>query len=504
MNKKLKTPNVFASFTAKQKIIVYSIIGIFTLVFCSISLVNHYLFRTSAYDLGIYNQVLYSYAHFKISHTPIQQPLIFHIFADHFEPIFILFAPLYYLFGSYTLLVIQIALIVAGGIGMLRFAWLISKSFNLSVAILVQFYGMWGVYSALSFDFHNNVTAAMLLPWLLVFIEEKKIKPALIIWILMLFSKENMALFTGFVCLGLGLHYFKQKPLRNLLFGAGVLSFIYFVVVVKLFIPFFLPDDTPYLYESHYKALGNGFGDVLMRFMAEPGYVFSLLFEHPNKELFYAGIKSEFHFAILVCGGVFLFFKPQFLFMLIPIYAQKLFISDATRWGINYHYSIELVPVVSAATLFFIHQNLSSTKLKLFLPWLVVMSTLLHTQSKIKSRTSIWYDALYTNFLLPQHYQTHFDVNKAKQQLKRFNNNESISAQTDLVPWLANRDSIYLYPATSHARYIVLAPGTRAYPYNDSTYYANLDTLYKSAYWKAVETADTLKIFERVTPNIKQ
>jgi uncharacterized membrane protein len=78
---------MFASLSPKHKLIVYIVLAFFALVYASISLVNHYVFRTNGYDLGIYNQILYSYAHFKISLAPIQQPLINHIYADHFEPI---------------------------------------------------------------------------------------------------------------------------------------------------------------------------------------------------------------------------------------------------------------------------------------------------------------------------------------------------------------------------------------------------------------------------------
>jgi hypothetical protein len=94
-------------------------------------------------------------------------------------------------------------------------------------------------------------------------------------------------------------------------------------------------------------------------------------------------------------------------------------------------------------------------------------------------------------------------VNKAKEQLLQFNHNESISAQTDLVPRLTNRDSIYLYPKIYNARYILLAPGTRTYPLSDSIYKAYLDTLSKSIYWRAIDTGNAIKIFERVASNTK-
>ena len=81
---------LFTNFTPKQRISIWMIISTFTFIFCSISIVNHYLFRTEAFDLGVYNNMIYSYSHFKFNYTTIQQPNVWHAFSDHFEPIFFL------------------------------------------------------------------------------------------------------------------------------------------------------------------------------------------------------------------------------------------------------------------------------------------------------------------------------------------------------------------------------------------------------------------------------
>ena len=39
---------------------------------------------------------------------------------------------------------------------------------------VVHFFSMWGIYSALSYDYHDNVMAAMFVPWLFYFFVEKK------------------------------------------------------------------------------------------------------------------------------------------------------------------------------------------------------------------------------------------------------------------------------------------------------------------------------------------
>ncbi len=487
------------NFTPKQRISIWMIIAIFTLIFCSISIVNHYLFRTEAFDLGIYNNIIYSYSHFKFNYTTIQQPIVWHAFSDHFEPIFFLFAPLNYLFGSYTLLYVQIALIIMGGLGMMLWAKEVTENNNLAIAILFQFYSMWGVYSALSFDFHNNVTAAMLVPWLALFIHQQQWKKVIIIWILMLSCKENMALYTAFVCAGFTLHYFKEPTKRNNLLLLSVTSFIYFFVTIKVIIPHFQVHGTGYLYNNMYKSLGNTPTEIMDNVINRPGYLFAQIFENFIDNPTYNGIKSETHFAVLLSGGIFLIYRPQFLVMLIPIYVQKMFNQEPTKWGINYHYSIEFVPIICMATISFL-KDFTLPVFKKKTPWLIAIITLVFTFSKLDSRVSFWYDKGISRFYQGLHYSQNYDSDALREQLKQlqFTATEKISAQNNLVPHLANRTHIYQYPYLGEAEYIILSPPTKTFPLNQEEYQYALDTLTTSTSWKPIHNTEVLIVYKRL------
>ncbi len=485
-------------YSTKQRLTIYSIVGLFALIFCSISLVNHYLFRTFAFDLGIYNNMLYSYAHFKLNYTPLQQPLVYHAFADHFEPIFFLFAPFYWIFGSYTLLIIQIILVIFGGIGAMKFAQLHSNNNILSITILIQFYAMWGVYSALAFDFHNNITAAMLVPWVMVFAQQKNIKALIIAWALILLSKENMALYGIFVCLGLALHYFKDKQLRNLFLILTTASAVYFVLVVKIFIPSFQQPGAGYFYDGMYRSIGTTPKEILSNVISRPGYLFRLLFENFSGESIYDGIKKELHVSVLVSGGVFLLFRPQFLVMLIPIYAQKLFNSDPARWGINYHYSIEFVPILTACTSVFITSIKIKNNYQYYLGLMVALLTGYYTYLKIENRVSTWYDKNNVMFYDKSRYQSLFNVGQLHKDIKQYvtDDIDSLAAQNVLVPHLANRTHIYMFPNTVNANYILLAPQTNTYPLKDN-YLNCVDTLKQSKYWQLTDSTASILLFKR-------
>ena len=151
--------------------------ALFSLWYAAISFVNHHLLRTFAYDLGIKNQAIWDYAHFRWNYNSIMAELNgeINVLANHFEPVIALFSPLYWVFGHYTLLVVQWAAILLGG----RAIWLLfqerlpAKPLYALLGI-VSFYSFFGVFSALSFDFHTNVVAAMWVPWLFLAFYKKQ------------------------------------------------------------------------------------------------------------------------------------------------------------------------------------------------------------------------------------------------------------------------------------------------------------------------------------------
>src|SRR6476620_4958201 len=81
---------------------------VFGIIYALISLVNHYNFRTYALDLGMVNHAVYDYAHFRKNVTTLlldTPPTNF--LANHFTLVPLLVSPLYWLFGNYTMLLVQ-------------------------------------------------------------------------------------------------------------------------------------------------------------------------------------------------------------------------------------------------------------------------------------------------------------------------------------------------------------------------------------------------------------
>src|ERR1041385_5317947 len=143
----------------------YLVFIIFSLVYGTISLVNHYFFRTFAYDLGLNNNAIFDYAHFRWNDCMLMQPQFKNILSDHFSlyPIFV--SPLVWIFGSYTMLIFQIAAVIFGGAWILKFLQLkFGEESWIPVAGVIHFFSFYGIFSALAFDYHDNVVATMFVP----------------------------------------------------------------------------------------------------------------------------------------------------------------------------------------------------------------------------------------------------------------------------------------------------------------------------------------------------
>jgi uncharacterized membrane protein len=181
------------------------IICAFFAILCAGSLVNHYYFRTPALDYGMFNHAMYSYSHGNANYFSLcligDQHLNF--LGDHFSPITILFSPLYYIFGTYALLILQNLFIVFGGIGIYFLSKKILEQEWLSLLITFHFFGLWSIYSTISSGFYNNVLAAMCLPWLfLCYLNQRKVW-FLLIFVFVILAKENMSLWLIFIIISI-------------------------------------------------------------------------------------------------------------------------------------------------------------------------------------------------------------------------------------------------------------------------------------------------------------
>ncbi len=464
--------------SSKYNIPLILILLIFGSIFCAISLVNHYLYRTEALDLGMFNHAIYSFSRFENAIFSLSTDgSITNYFADHFAPITVLLAPFRYVFGTYTLLIAQIVAILFGGYGVFKLAIQAGIKHWLALIILIQFYSMWGIYSALSFDFHTNVLAAMFVPWLVYFYHTKNKGWFLVFFLLILISKENMALWLGFIMLGL---IIRKKPnWHNYLrfeIPLTVLAFAYSIFVIGWVMPE-LSASGENLQMGRYGHLGEGFSSKIQTLLFHPLETIDLFFDQSRFPDAPEGIKMEFHYVMLLSGGVLVFMRPRYLVMLIPIYAQKFLSSSMGQWGIDAQYSIEFVPIICIAAID-VARGITNFKIKAISLVGIAISTIIVSIVKMESRVIPMFDNTKVAFYCAKHYQVDLDVDEISRALSFIPLNSSICTSSNLAPHIAFRDKLFLFPNINNAEYIVLIHGGRnLYPSNRDGLNVMIDAL---------------------------
>ncbi|QKG58351.1 DUF2079 domain-containing protein [Hymenobacter sp. BRD128] len=429
---------------------------LFTLIYSLVSLVNQVNFRTGALDMGYEAQAVTDFAHLRaprVTLLPDAPPTAF--LANHFSLTPALAVPLYYLVGPvWALLLLQIGALLVGLEGARRYARSVGASEALANWALAFLGSQWALFSALGFDFHDNVLVAMVLPWLARWVAQGRWGRAGLAAAFSVLSKENLALWLAFVLLGLA---WQHWPRRAVVWRAAVgvvLALGYFVAVTRYLMPALDTTHRPYTQLARYGQFGSSLPGIAGHLLTHPGVLWNVLFTNTLPDTAYDYIKLELWVGLLLSGGWALPRRPWYALMLVPIIGQKVLANDAGFWGINYQYSVEIAPVLTLA----VADALASRRPASAHRWLWALAgVVLFTVVTLYTRRSTWYDRSTTNFLIGSHYRPAYaDRAALRAALARVPAGVPLSASSTLVPHLTDRRNLFLFPVLRTARLVAL------------------------------------------------
>ena len=478
----------------KRNKILILINGVFLLIYSLIGFVNHYNFRTYSLDLGIYTRAVYDYAHFHFNYADVFKVQHENILADHFDPILILISPLYYLFGTYVLLVAQIAFVHLGAIGIYKIAIQQLQNKTLALLAMTSFLAFYGIFSALSFDVHTNVFAAMLIPWLFYFFINAKWVHVFVFSALVLLCKENMALWLIFIGFGLAWLSYKEKKKRNIALIISLISAIYFVCITMIIMPA-LSAHANYAH-MRYDVLGNSFGEILSNLLKHPFAAIAVLFKNHLPDSTFNYYKIETHVFVLLSGGFLLFLKPQYLLMLVPIYFQKMFHNTSSIWSVSMHYNIEFTPILILCFISVLSTFQSEKNKIIFSSIYTVL--VIGVTIRLCDHTIGFVDKTRLRFYQVDHYQSDFDTQAVYSALNKIPKNAVVSAENMFVPHLIDRKMAYQYPIVKEATYILLSDDSHSYPLATNELLRQIDSLKLSTNWRLLPINNHVYLFEMV------
>lgn len=459
------------------------------------SLGNHFLYKTAALDLGLFNKALYDYAHFHSSEiTLLYDGKVVDFLGDHFAIIVMLFLPLHYIFGSYALLVIQILFVVVGAVYMRKYILFKTQNQVYANLALLHFFSLWGLYSAVTYDFHTNVLAAMLVPALLYEFEKRSWIKFALFYMLMLLCRENVGFWMGFLLLGFHLknkfEVLKLKPVVHSLII--VIPILYSVCVASYIIPH-INHTVEQAHYTRFQALGHTTGEVAQYVILHPVEVVKLLFTNTTPDAKNDLIKLMLHLCVLASGGILFLLRPAYLFMLMPIYLQKMLGYDSNLWGVNFHYSIEFVPIL-ALLVFDVGLLIQRYRYRIIFYTGFIASSLAVSISVLQGELTIFKQSCST--FLYNDYNSLSLVKATNEVLKEIPEDAIVSAHSNITPHLSATKRLYAFPYVHDAQYILTYKQWCSwYPLNDQQY---ADTLnYYRQHYALLKETDNLLLFKK-------
>jgi uncharacterized membrane protein len=318
---------------SRQNWVFLGLLLIGFVLYLLISITKHLHFNSTGFDLVIFDQAVRHYSEFSAPASSFRG--YSNLLGDHFHPIIILLAPLYWVFNTpMTLLVAQAALIISATLPVYLFtkrrlgkipSILLAAAFVLSPVLLRAIY----------FDFHEIAFAIPLIAWAIYLIDLKKYTLMYLPLLLLLFVKEDMS----FLVAMFGVYLITQKRYRHaaILIASGI---IWFLLATKLFIPFFAAKEGGVFSYWTYGQLGDTPFSAVVDIVTHPLLFLSLLVLPIVKLLTF--IKTFVVFLGLT-------FLSPIIILVIPLILERFLSSNENFWQFNYHYGAVLAPIMAMA-----------------------------------------------------------------------------------------------------------------------------------------------------------
>ncbi|MFJ8534365.1 DUF2079 domain-containing protein [Streptomyces sp. NPDC093591] len=278
-----------------------------------------------SWDLGIFEQVIRSYAHLQAPIADLKGPG-FNILGDHFSPVTALLAPFYRVFPTpVTLLVAQAALFALSAVPVTRAAArLLGRSRGLAIGVA---YGLsWGLQQAVDFDFHEICFAVPIIAFSLEALLARRWRAALLWAIALVVVKEDLGFTLTAIALVVAWRARQDSPRASrYAVGVAVFGVVAVAVTLLLVIPSFNSAGT-YDYWNKVSESPGGGGP-------------------------FDGLDTKLRTLcwLLIPTTGLLALRSPILLVALPTIGWRFVSSYPQYWGTDWHYNAVLMPIVVLA-----------------------------------------------------------------------------------------------------------------------------------------------------------
>jgi uncharacterized membrane protein len=466
------------------------ILSIFGCIYLIIVFCNHYFFRTWCFDYGLYNYAFYDYSHFRVSDCPLFFGDRMSLLQDHFSLTLMVFMPFYWLLGwltgSYTLLYIQIFIILLGGWFVYKLIELKTSNRLLSILALIQYLIIYGRWTMMDADCNIAIMASSMVPLFIYYFEKKAYLLTALVFLFILISREDMALWTAFIGLFLLINHYKDREYRAASLLVIFLSIAWFILVFSVILPSLATEFKKYSL-FNYSTLGKGPAEALKFMLLNPLKTIRLFFVNTTGKPLYDHVKFEFYYVYLICGGYLLFFRPKYLLLFIPLLAKKMLNDEPLRWSTDTFYSAEFVAILPIAVFLII----SEVKAKIgqtILIILVSIGTVFITIYKLQYHkgSSVFWSESKHSFYKRSFYNSNFKIKEINHQINQIPDGAIISASGTITSHIAFRPKVYNFPKVLDAEYIAVFTDRDTYPLDQSEFDSTLTYYQNNGNWSTL------------------
>ena len=320
---------------ARARPLLWAAMAAYAAGFAALSVLRHEAFETGRFDLGNMVQAVWSTAHGHLLQVTNLHGAQISRLAAHVDPILVVFAPLWWIWPSPSLLLTAQALAVA--LGALPLFWLARKhtgseraALGFSLAYLLFPATEWMTLN----EFHPVSLACPLLLFAIWYLDEDRLLPFACFAALAALTREEVPL----VIAGLGIWYAIGR--RRWLAGgtiaaAGVAAS---AIAIQVVIPHFHGAESSFY--GRYDAVGGSAAGIVRKAFTDPGRLLSVAFDH-------RGTHYLLNLLLPMAGLALL--SPLLLVALIPELALNLLSSVDAQSSIHYHYVAAEIPILFAA-----------------------------------------------------------------------------------------------------------------------------------------------------------
>ena len=305
------------------------------------SFLNHSHFNSGT-DLAIFDQAIWHYSRFEWPRSTFLAPWGYGNFlGDHFEPILIFLAPLYWIWENVGVLLIVQALLLAASI-LPVFVFCRRRLGRTGAYLMALAYAsFWGIASALSFGFHEVAFVPLLLGLIVLAIEDRRWREFAVLIGVLLLVKENMGILAAFIGLYLGV---TQKEWRKAALTAAV-GVTWFVLATDVIQPLF---NHGHAYRHWmYRAVGRDLTSALANMVEDPTLVPRLFFGgtfDPGRD--WATFSKLGTLALLFSPFLFLALLSPLAILAVPLLLERMLAGNPWLWTPYLHYSLTIAPVL--------------------------------------------------------------------------------------------------------------------------------------------------------------